>query len=394
VSERRREATALLARLGLDPDRLAAGEVPADTLRALLRGDDGPAVAAALAEVPSAALAALLVVIEPEVAARPVRKALRRTLYLLAQRGVPVPARPAPAAPARILGDDIEGLVSHVDGRGDRVVWIVRPLSGGGALLVAAQLNEPEGLREVWASDVTRKQLRATRERLAREGGLRLVPADWHTLDALLVEAHARAGAPDRERDYLRLRPRLTTAPPREPAEPVSSHVQPPADAAEAAALVAGSAALLGEPELASWWPDPATLAPFVDELAAIRDSPIVLNPMQQEERVREVIRRAAGTLVPPPVMARRLAGTAYVLAETGRAAAARQALAVADLLGTRPDDAASVPLLAALVERVLGRTFAAEAARHEEEARGSLVVTPGQLLRDRSSGRPGRTRG
>ena len=35
--------------------------------------------------------------------------------------------------------------------------------------------------------------------------------ADWRTLDALLVEAHERAGGgAARERDYLRLRPRLT----------------------------------------------------------------------------------------------------------------------------------------------------------------------------------------
>jgi hypothetical protein len=394
VSERRREGIALLARLGLDPDRLAAGEVPADRVRALLAGEEGPAVAAALAEVPSAALAALLVELEAEPGARPVRKALRRTLYLLAQRGVEVPARPEPAAPVRILGDDIEGLVSHVDGHGDRVVWIVRPLASGGVLLVAAQVNEPEGLRDVWTAELSRKQLRTTRERLVREGGLRLVAADWRVLDALLVEGHERAGAPDRQRDYLRLRPRVTTAPPAAPAEPASTHVQPPADAAEAAALVAGSGALIEEPELASWWPDPAALAPFVDELAAIRDSPLVLNPVQQEERVREVLRRAAGTVFPPSVTARRLAGTAYVLAETGRGDAARRALAVADLLRSRPDDAAGVPFLAALVERVLGRTFAAETARREEEARGSLVVTPGQLLRDRSSGRPGRTRG
>src|SRR5439155_685616 len=83
------------------------------------------------------------------------------------------------------------------------------------ALLIAAQVNEPEGLRDVSAGEASRKQIRAARQQLEAESGLRLVAADWRTLDALLVEAHVRAGGgTTRERDYLRLRPRLARAPP------------------------------------------------------------------------------------------------------------------------------------------------------------------------------------
>jgi hypothetical protein len=390
VSDRRADAAAILARLGVDAERVAAGAVPAADLAGGIAGPDGEALASALGELSTPAAAALLADLEPYAPDRDRRKAIRRALYRLAQRGVAAPPRAA-IATRRAAATDVEGFVSHFDGRGDRLIWLVRALPTGGAVLVAATLNEPGGLLDVHSAEVSRKQLRATRQRLETEAHLRLVPAPWRPLDALLVEAHERAGAPDRNRDYLRIRPRLTTEPPTPPAEPASAHAAPPGPD-EAAAVAAGSAALLAEPELATWWPAEEALAPFVRELAGVRESPLVLNRLQQEERIRETLRRAATLLVPPPVFARRLEGTAYVLAETGRAAAARQALAAAACLRARPAEAADVPVVAAWVERALGQRLAEETARREES--GSLVMTPGQFLRDRPSSRPGRTRG
>src|SRR5439155_844359 len=82
----------------------------------------------------------------------------------------------------------------------------------------------------------------------------------------------------------------------------------------------------------------------------------------------------AARALFPPAVLARRLAGTAYLLAETARALAARRALAVALVLGARPADAMEIPLVAALVERAVGGLLAQATARTEEERRGAPV--------------------
>src|SRR5207245_4110870 len=142
------------------------------------------------------------------------------------------------------------------------------PVPSGAACLVAAQLNEPEGLRDVSAGEASRKQIRAARQKLEADSNLRLVAADWRTLDALLVEAHARAGGgTERERDYLRVRPRLTSEPPRPPAEPVSARVTAPS-AGESAALVSGSAPRLSEAEPAARFPPPEAAAPFVAELA------------------------------------------------------------------------------------------------------------------------------
>jgi hypothetical protein len=381
-----------LARLGLDPDALLAGRIPEDRLAALIAGPEGAALATALGDLPSPAVAAALVALEGHAEARGARREIRRALYRLRQRGVPTPERAAAETPRPAAEPAAEGLVSHFDGRGDRLLWIIRTLPAGGSLVVAGQVNEPGGLRDLQVAEMGRKQVRAARRHLETDAKLRLVPADWRVLDALLVEAHERGGGGERSRDYLRARPRLTAEPPRPPAEPVSPRAPAPA-ADEVTTLVAASAALLDEPELASWLPEQAAVAPFVAEIGAVRESPIVLSPVQQQERVREIIRRATSALAPPAVLARRLAGTAYVLAETGRTAAARLALAVAASVRARPEQVADVPFAVALVERALGTVLAAETSRHDEERRSSLVMTPNEFLRARSSGRPPRTR-
>ena len=393
MSDRRAAAAATLAALGIDAEALAEGRLAADALLSLATGDDAGRVVAAIGELGSGGAAAALVALEPHVAGG-TRRELRRALYRLRQRGVAIPEAPTTEEPARAEPErDVEAFVSAHDAAGDRLLWLVRRQTSGGSLVVAAQVNEPGGLRDVQVVDMTRKHIRAVRQRLAREGGVTLVPAPWRVVDALLVEAHERTATRERGRDYLRVRKDITAEPAAVPAEPASRHAAAPG-ADEATALAAGSATLLHEAPFAAWAPDAAATGPFVEEITALRDSPIVLNELQQRERVREVIRRGARALYPPETLARRLEGTAYVLAETGKAAVARVALATAALLRARPDEAYEAPFVIGLVERALGTLFSADVARRSEERRGALVATPGEYLRARESSRHGRSPG
>ena len=389
MSARRDAALTVLRRLGLEGDGADAAET---RLEPLLDGPDAVALVEALGEVGGAGAARVLARRASGDARGPLRKTLRRALFRLQQRGVPVPADEVQPVRRPVGGPDLEGLVSAFDGNGDRLIWLARPQAGGGTLLLAAEVNEPEGLRDVRLGEVSRKELRVLRERVQKQSGMRLVSAPWDVLDALIVEGHERAGGHDRSRDYLRLRPDLVHVAPIAAAEPRSALAPVPSDD-ECPGLLAGSADLLTLPELRTWWPRPDAAAPFVEEISALRDSPIVLNRMQQEERLQAVLARAVAALYPPQVVARRLEGTAYVLAETGRVTAARTALAAAAALRAG-GDAGEVPLLRALVQQGLGTILASEQERRQEERRGSLVLTPGEALTDPASSRHGRTRG
>ncbi len=400
MSDRQVAAAGELVALGVDPATLSTDPVPdatVATLRTLVAGPDGVAVANALGALDAPSVPALLLALEPH-ATRVGHRAIRRALYRLAQRKVAIPERPPSPAPGRAGAPALEALLSPFDRDGDRLIWLMRELPLGGSLVAYAHVHEPRGLLEFSAGEVGRKRLRELRRRMTADHGLALVPVDWRIADALLVEAQARLEKPDSRHDYLRVRPRFTTAEPAAPAEPVSARVTP-LDDAERSALVAASAALLEEPEVRAWWPAESDARPFIAEMEAVRESPLLVSRAAQEERLREILRRAAQTLTPPTVLARRLDGTAYVLAESGRVPAARLAMAVAVTLHEQPDDAADIPVVALLTERALGQMLATDTAQHDEAQRGSLVVTPAQFLRDhaaardQSSSHPGRTR-
>src|SRR5205085_3343247 len=120
---------------------------------------------------------------------KPVAKAVRGALYRFTQRGVAVPdPRAAEEAPRLRARSGIEGYVSAVDGRGDRLVWIVRPRREGGLAVLTAILNEPGGLRDVALAEMSRKTLRRMERDLQARHHLRMVAADGAYCDALLEE--------------------------------------------------------------------------------------------------------------------------------------------------------------------------------------------------------------
>jgi hypothetical protein len=143
------------------------------------------------------AIAAALATEAERTSDRPARKEIRRMLYRLEQAGVATPPSAAAAPVAPILGPSIEAWVSAVDVRGDRLVWLVREQTSGGLLLVAADVNEPAGLRDLRTFDVTRKQLRDMRRRFQADAGLTFVPVDWRRVDALVLEAQDRLAEPN-----------------------------------------------------------------------------------------------------------------------------------------------------------------------------------------------------
>ena len=74
------QAAATLARLGIDPETLLAGDVAEERLTALIEGPEAVAVATALGEFPTPHVASLLVRLELRARDRPARRAIRRSM--------------------------------------------------------------------------------------------------------------------------------------------------------------------------------------------------------------------------------------------------------------------------------------------------------------------------
>ncbi len=307
-----------------------------------------------------------------------VSKDARRALYRMSQRGVVPPAAPVAPPPPRWATAQLEGWLSGIDGRGDRLVWIAKPQPGGGLLVMTAILNEPTGLRDVNLAELPRKSLRRMHDDLRTRHHVRMVEADGAYCDALLAEGFERAragGVAEAVGHYPTLRARLTTQPPAALTPPLIARVVPDADDTAAAA---DGPKLLDEIEFMTWLLDRATLAPYLDEIRAARESPLVLSRPQQEERVQAALVRAERELFggeATNTYRRRLEEMAFVLHASGRHDLARIAAATAGGLarGTMP-----LPFFTDLLRRSVGAMVLEDEAKARAEAEGSVLVRPG----------------
>jgi hypothetical protein len=329
--------------------------------------------------------------LERESAEKLVRKEAKRALYRLEQRGVDVPEEPT-GEPLSIAAPALEGYVSPIDGRGDQLIWLVKSRTGG-VLHLFAVINDPEGMRETELAAHTRKGLKTLRAELEKKHELRLVETDWHYCDFLMRRAFAWA----RERnasvagDFPALRAQLTNEPGADELPPIIwSRLDSAKIDADSAAL-ASSPEVLNEPELRTWFFGPEQLEPYLRELGEIRESPLVLDRHQQEERFAAVIARAVEELFGGDhraSWARRLYELAYFFSATGRPERARSAAAAGRALERGGHGARGVPLLEQLARTSLFAFFQASVKEETERAKDSLIVTPQQVRAQRGSKR------
>jgi hypothetical protein len=358
-----------------------------ETLRSAA-GVSAAAIARALSKIATAESAAMLTRMESQ-AAGAARREIRRALFKLRQRGIAAPAAVSPATPpdtaaigASELG--LTALLSPIDADGARVVWIMKARLGAGLKRLWALVSERDGLFGISLTAVTRKELRSEQADLERRAGIKMIDADWHLADFILSDAFHRTPEAQRGevRNFFAYRTELIAQSPQvEFAHPVYAEFaaalaqEPPAD-------------LMKEPEVAAWTIAPEVVKPYADEAAGLRNSVIVLNRMQQEERVVTIVERAIADLLGGATgtrLRRHLEDTAYYFARTGRRDQAAAITAAAARLRDGAD-LKRVPFFQAFMRAQLGAIIAEEEQHQREEPR--LIMTPAEAMRAQQAAR------
>ena len=377
--------------LRLGEQRLEQWGVPADAGVVALRQVSGQdpaadlAIAARLGGYPDAASVEALTALEAS-SDKLVRKEVKRSLYRLERRGVTIP-QPAPTQPAVTMpAPALEGYLSAVDGSGDQLVWLAKPRAGGLTHLFAV-VNDPNGLGEVDLSETTRKALRAARQQLLERHEIRMIEVDWRYCDFLIdrgMRWAAEKGQPVGG-DYPRLRSQLTKQPVTEMQPLIFTRLDVEAVRAQPQ-LVTESAKLLEEKVFRTWCFDREALKPYIDEMLEAKSSPLILAPVQQEERFRIAVERAIEELFGGEMRlswVRRLQEMAYFLHETGRPEQAKRGLAAALALQASSRGGRDIGICEQLARTSLAAFLQVEEERQAEESRTSLVVTPQQAARE-----------
>ncbi len=366
----------ILSQLGIDrsdPDQAV------EKLRSLhASGVEQSQIAAAAGLIATPASAQLLARMEAG-ASGALRREIRRSLFKLRQHGIEAPveasARPAPALAA---AESLTAILSPADPEGAQLVWLVKPRPQGGLSRLYGLTSESDGLVGATLVHLSRRELREERRDIERRTSVKLIDADYHLGDFILCEAYRRTPQARRGQvgNFLALRAEILAEPP--PLE----YRHPIYDEFAATLDQEASPDLFKEAEVADWRIPEAELKPYLSEIEEIRQSPLVLNQYQQQERINAVAGRALEQLIAGPrrdAMRRRLENTAFYLARTGRPNAARWAASAAARIRDGHNLGRS-PFFVELVMRSIGQAMSHQ--RQETEQQPRLIMTPAEAMR------------
>ncbi len=310
----------------------------------------------------------VLAALGPETSERGLRRAVKRALYRLAQRGVRPPA-PAPRAiverqPERAT----RAWLSGIDGSGSRAAWIVFERADGGFTLCSLILNDAVGVLEVAGGEISKKRLERELATLRASQKLPWVETEASRAMGLVAEALAlhRALGTSPPADFARwlllFEAAVPAAPPPLPAEPD-------------ARLVERAAELFELPELAGWFLDPESVQSDALERLQARESRLVVSDQIKAEHEDAIVTRVVEREIAPDARARwvrRLAEMAVILRATERREHGEIAAAAAANLADATIPVHRDPFARGLARRglefagevALGRLSAAEVSR------------------------------
>ena len=221
-----------------------------------------------------------------------VRKAVRRSLFKLKQRGIAVPDVNLEEPPAfrlrTVQQDKPEAYVGPIDGTGSRPVLIAVPQLPQGIGLGVGVINDERGILEYAFGRYSKKQAKEM-QTLFFEKLPFMVETSLSHATALLEEAHVlRSEKGEASGDYNQIRgwlvghvPHLGNAPVYEilSYESISREVLTDSQIQK----------LLAHPLLAEWIAQPDKLKSVADEVARAQKSPILLSGMQKGERINQI---------------------------------------------------------------------------------------------------------
>jgi hypothetical protein len=298
-------------------------------------------------------------------APREVRRAARRALHRLGERGVHPSTQAAPpalAAAVRPAERIRRAVMGPVDAEGSRLLLLLVDLPLGGAHAALAVASQTHGLVRFQAIESTSRQFERLLEEERGRHGVPLVEippryARWLLSEAVAASRAAHKGLPQEYYPFSQ----ILTPPGAEgegPGEPLVYAELDPSTVRYRPDLVEQSIELLERPEFAGWFPDPEQVLPLTREWRAAEQGPLVLPPSVVAQRQEQVMRRLVELVLGPGGAAgfrRRLEDNALVLLRAGAEREARLALAAA--LALEPPDLATArahPLVRHMAQQAL----------------------------------------
>jgi hypothetical protein len=234
---------------------------------------------------------------------KPVKKGIKRALYLLKQKGIEMPS---PMEQQSKHGGGIlrniepvqaTGYLSEFDGLKNQMLGLLIPKPTQGRLFVFALIGS-EGMESLNALEVSKKEVKDIIADLEGRSGLVLLEADLGHVAFVLKEAHDRHSqlSKDDEGAYqgiinlLEGKKMVGRSPIIHSLLTLESRERP---------LSSDIPLLAKTPEIFYLLPEPKDLEPYLKEVEEVRAGLLILNEMQQRERLNGIVERAIRELFP-----------------------------------------------------------------------------------------------
>ena len=240
-----------------------------------------------------------------------------------------------------------------IDGRGERIVWLVRPADNGFDVF-EAQLSDTRGIVGFSAAHTPKKDWRQHATRVVADERLAVARVSERHARQLIEEGYQRTLGAGRVPPEEFARSRLGMG----HYEPETRHpsldVAPPIDLNEARGRLAALHLL---PELRTWIPPEEALPALDLEIGNIVTSKLIVDPGQRQEQLAQAVARIANDALTPgyrALLAARLRETALLLASRGKLDEARLASTAAELTLDAAVAAADNPFVLRLFDKVV----------------------------------------
>lgn len=311
-----------------------------------------------------------------------VRKAIKRSIYRLKSRGIPleeilrdrdVPVlKPLQPEPARGFGGPFDFL-------GQRFLVLAVPHIGRGMTVMQGIVSDTEGLIDFSGGEMARRRFKEFLDEIQMEGIFPLVEMEPSYVAFLFFKTYRltldQGKTPPQ--GYLRLKKEIEAIKKDEERSPVYSLIQED-EILENGRYLERGGDLLKMDLFNAWRVGEKEIRPYADEVWEAEESKLILNQAQREARFQEIYQRALSDLFPEErrsLYRRRMEEMAYYLFKLGKEEEARISLAVALDLRKPPHVIRPNPFLFLLVVKSIFGLLSEAYEKKKEEF--SLIKRP-----------------
>lgn len=302
----------------------------------------------------------LLPAIEKAFPQKTVKKAVKKKLFKLKQKGISLSHIEAEKGPAfSLTREQPAAYVGPIDGAGNRPVLIAIPQQPSGVDLAMGVVSDEKGIIDFVFGRFSRKKMKELKDMFFSRVS-HMVEATLSHVATVLEHAYRqeKENPGDPAGEYLRLRPLLLDKTELLDRPAVSDSI-PLSSVSPHMLTETQIQRLLHHELMASWVMEPERLGILMEEIQKAEESPIFISEAQRLEHIIKIKEEGIAKIFggkDREILGNRLQEMAYVFFKIGEQTLARLCLAASLSLNEKDSLLRANPLLSALVDRSLAQ--------------------------------------